>query len=227
MPFTVLNSRMVRAEIGPGQRLFSQRGAMLAYQGEVTFTPNVQGGQGGLGSMIGRRIANEATPLMTVEVPQGLHDQGGAPTASVMFGHGGHHVHVVDLTGDTLYVEADRLLAFDGTLRQGTMFMGAQGGVMGMVRGQVTGQGLFTTTLEGHGSVAVMAHGGVIELPIRQDRPVHVDPQAYVAHRGNVRNKLSTALGWREMVGRGSGEAFQLELSGQGTVYVQASEEKL
>ncbi|GAA2323572.1 AIM24 family protein [Streptomyces caniferus] len=216
MPFTVLNSRMVEARIGPGQRLFSQRGAMLAYRGEVAFTPNLQGGQGGVGSMIGRRIAGEATPLMTVE-----------GTGTVMFGHGGHHVHVVDLTGETLYVEADRLLAFDGSLQQGTMFMGSQGGVMGMVRGQVTGQGLFTTTLKGVGSAAVMAHGGVIELPITSQRPVHVDPQAYVAHRGDVRNKLSTALGWRDMVGRGSGEAFQLELSGQGTVYVQASEEKL
>ncbi|MEJ8652871.1 AIM24 family protein [Streptomyces sp. MS1.AVA.3] len=216
MPFTVLNSRMVEARIGPGQRLFSQRGAMLAYRGEVSFTPNIQGGQGGVGSMIGRRIAGEATPLMTVE-----------GTGTVMFGHGGHHVQVVDLTGETLYVEADRLLAFDGALQQGTMFMGAQGGVMGMVRGQVTGQGLFTTTLKGVGSAAVMAHGGVIELPITPQRPVHVDPQAYVAHRGDVRNKLSTALGWRDMVGRGSGEAFQLELSGQGTVYVQASEEKL
>ncbi|MFF7229592.1 uncharacterized protein (AIM24 family) [Streptomyces sp. 2333.5] len=227
MPFTALNSRMVEARIGPGQRLFSQRGAMLAYRGEVSFTPNIQGGQGGVGSMIGRRIAGEATPLMTVEVPQGLNGQGGAPIATVMFGHGGHHVHVIDLTGETLYVEADRLLAFDGSLHQGTMFMGSQGGVMGMVRGQVTGQGLFTTTLKGVGSVAVMAHGGVIELPITPQRPVHVDPQAYVAHRGDVRNKLSTALGWRDMVGRGSGEAFQLELSGQGTVYVQASEEKL
>ncbi|BDH14811.1 MULTISPECIES: AIM24 family protein [Streptomyces] len=216
MPFTVLNSRMVEARIGPGQRLFSQRGAMLAYRGEVSFTPNIQGGQGGVGSMIGRRIAGEATPLMTVE-----------GTGTVMFGHGGHHVQVVDLTGETLYVEADRLLAFDGALQQGTMFMGSQGGVMGMVRGQVTGQGLFTTTLKGVGSAAVMAHGGVIELPITPQRPVHVDPQAYVAHRGDVRNKLSTALGWRDMVGRGSGEAFQLELSGQGTVYVQASEEKL
>ncbi|WP_435603330.1 AIM24 family protein [Streptomyces sp. bgisy130] len=216
MPFTALNSRMVEARIGPGQKMFSQRGAMLAYRGEVSFTPNLQGGQGGIGSMIGRRIAGEATPLMTVE-----------GTGTVMFGHGGHHVHVVDLTGETLYVEADRLLAFDGALQQGTMFMGAQGGVMGMVRGQVTGQGLFTTTLQGVGSAAVMAHGGVIELPITPQRPVHVDPQAYVAHRGDVRNKLSTALGWRDMVGRGSGEAFQLELSGQGTVYVQASEEKL
>ncbi|MDX2919286.1 MULTISPECIES: AIM24 family protein [Streptomyces] len=216
MPFREINSKMVEATLAPGQKLFSQRGAMLAYRGEVSFTPNIQGGQNGFASMIGRRVAGELTPLMTVE---------GAGT--VMFGHGGHHIQVINLSGDTLYVEADRLLAFDGTLQQGTMFMGSQGGVVGMVRGQVSGQGLFTTTLKGHGAVAVMAHGGVIELPITPGRDVHVDPQAYVAHHGEVRNKLSTAVGWRDMVGRGSGEAFQLELSGNGAVYVQASEEKL
>jgi uncharacterized protein (AIM24 family) len=216
MPFREINSKMVEATLQPGARLFSQRGAMLAYRGDVTFTPNIQGGQGGLMSMIGRRVANEATPLMTVE-----------GDGTVLFGHGGHHVHVIGLSGETLYVEADRLLAFDGSLRQGTMFMGSQGGVMGMVRGQATGQGLFTTTLQGHGSAAVMAHGGVFELPVTPQRPVHVDPQAYVAHRGDVRNRLSSALGWRDMVGRGSGEAFQLELSGNGSVFVQASEEKL
>ncbi|MEV6954317.1 AIM24 family protein [Streptomyces sp. NPDC051183] len=216
MPFREINSKMVEAQVVPGQKMYSQRGAMLAYRGEVSFTPSLTGGQGGVMGMIGRRVANEQTPLMTVE-----------GSGTVMFGHGGHHIQVISLTGETLYVEADRLLAFDGSLQQGTMFMGSQGGVMGMVRGQVTGQGLFTTTLKGHGSVAVMAHGGVIELPITPNRPVHVDPQAYVAHHGDVRNKLSTALGWRDMVGRGSGEAFQLELSGQGAVYVQASEEKL
>ncbi|KUJ64481.1 hypothetical protein ACZ90_58035 [Streptomyces albus subsp. albus] len=220
MAFTVVNSRMVRAQVVPGQTLFSQRGAMLAYTGEVRFTPSITGGQGGVLGMIGRRVAGEATPLMTVEVPPG---SGG----SVLFGCGGHHVQVIDLWGETLHVEADRLLAFDGTLDQGTVFLGAQGGVMGVVRGQVTGQGLFTTTLRGHGSAVVMAHGGVLELPITPHRPVHVDPQAYVAHRGEVRNRLSTAIGWRELVGRGSGEGFQLELSGTGTVYVQASEEKL
>ncbi|MFD3543428.1 AIM24 family protein [Streptomyces sp. NPDC058662] len=216
MPFREINSKMVEAQVVPGQKMYSQRGAMLAYRGEVSFTPSLTGGQGGVMGMIGRRVANEQTPLMTVE-----------GSGTVMFGHGGHHIQVINLSGETLYVEADRLLAFDGTLQQGTMFMGSQGGVMGMVRGQVTGQGLFTTTLKGHGAVAVMAHGGVVELPITPQRPVHVDPQAYVAHHGEVRNKLSAAVGWRDMVGRGSGEAFQLELSGQGAVYVQASEEKL
>ncbi|QDY79073.1 AIM24 family protein [Streptomyces qinzhouensis] len=216
MTFREINSKMVEATVVPGQRLYSQRGAMIAYRGEVSFTPSTTGGSGGIGGMIGRRVAGEATPLMKVE-----------GSGTVMFGHGGHHIQLVELTGDTLYVEADRLLAFDGTLEQGTVFLGAQGGVMGMVRGQVTGQGLFTTTLRGRGSVAVLAHGGVVELPIVPGRPVHVDPQAYVAHHGDVRNKLSTALGWRDMVGRGSGEAFQLELSGRGAVLVQASEEKL
>ncbi|PWI44158.1 AIM24 family protein [Streptomyces sp. ICBB 8177] len=216
MTFTQLTSKMVRAEVVPGRPLFSQRGAMLAYTGQVTFTPRITGGQGGIGSMIGRRVANEATPLMTVE-----------GSGSVMFGHGGHHAHVVELTGETLHVESDRLLAFEGGLRQGTMFLGSQGGVMGVVRGQVTGQGLFTTTLSGSGAVAVLAHGGVFELPIRPGAAVHVDPQAYVAHRGEVRNRLVAAVGWRELVGRGSGETFQLELTGEGAVYVQASEEKL
>ncbi|WP_042392575.1 AIM24 family protein [Streptacidiphilus carbonis] len=213
---TQINSKMVEASVVPGQRLFSQRGAMLAYRGEVTFTPNIMGGQGGIGSMLGRRIAHEDTPLMTVE-----------GSGSAMFGHGGHHTHVIALAGDTLYVEADRLLVFEGSLQQSTMFMGSQGGLRGIIRGQATGQGLFTTTLTGHGAAAVLAHGGVFEIPITPGRPVHVDPQAYVAHRGEVRSKVSTSIGWREAVGRGSGEAFQLELTGNGTVFVQASEEKL
>lgn len=216
MGFQRVSTKMIEAQIVPGQRIYSQRGAMIAYKGEVSFTPNLTSGQGGVMSAIGRRVRGEAAPLMTVE------GQG-----SVMFGHGGHEVHVIDLTGDLLHVEADRLLAFDGALQQGTVFLGSQGGVMGVVRGQATGQGLFTTTLQGQGAVAVLAHGGVFELPITPDRPVNVDPQAYVAHRGQVTNRLTSALSWRDMVGRGSGEAFQLELSGHGTAFVQASEEKL
>ncbi len=38
---------------------------------------------------------------------------------------------------------------------------------------------------------------------------------------------MSASVGWRDAVGRGSGEAIQLKLSGDGTVYVQASEQKL
>jgi uncharacterized protein (AIM24 family) len=211
-----INSKMLQVAVGPGREVYSKRGAMLAYTGHVSFAPTATAGQG-IGGTLGRAMAGERTAMMHVT---------GQGTA--MFGHGGLHVKVLDLVpGDTLYVEADRLLVHDASLQVGTMFMGEQGGIGGVVRGAVSGQGLFTTTLSGQGSCAVLSHGGVMELPITPQRPVHVDPQAYVAHRGQVQNKLTTAMGLRDLVGRGSGEGFQLELSGSGVVYVQASERKI
>lgn len=213
--YTSINSKMLQVPIGPGQEVYSRRGAMLAYTGQVQFAPTATAGQG-LGRTLGRAMAGERTEMMHVT------GQG-----SVMFGKGGLHVEAVHLAGDTLYVEADRLLVHDATLQVGTMFMGEQGGIGGVVRGAVSGQGLFTTTLTGQGACAVLSHGGVMEMPISPQRPVHVDPQAYVAHRGQVQNKLTTAVGLRDLIGRGSGEGFQLELSGTGVVYVQASERKI
>ncbi|MFC6886332.1 MULTISPECIES: AIM24 family protein [Actinomadura] len=213
--YTSINSKMLQVEIGPGRELYSRRGAMLAYTGRVAFAPTATAGQG-IGGALGRAVAGERTEMMHVT------GQG-----TVMFGRSGLHVGVVELAGDTLYVEADRLLVHDASLQVGTMFLGEQGGVGGVIRGAVSGQGLFTTTLNGHGSCALLSHGGVMELPITPQRPVHVDPQAYVAHRGQVQNKLTTAVGLREMIGRGSGEGFQLQLSGSGVVYVQASERKI
>ena len=175
-----------------------------------------------------RMTAAAATPQRPAAPARGPRVGGFLLRAAVLFGHGGLYVTVVDLNGaDTLYVEADRLLVHDATLQVGTLFMGEQGGVRGVIRGAVTGQGLFTTTLAGHGSCGLLSHGGVMELPISPQRPIHVDPQAYVAHRGQVQNKLTTAVGVRELIGRGSGEGFQLELSGSGVVYVQASERKI
>lgn len=102
---------------------------------------------------------------------------------------------------------------------------------MGMLRGAasgaLTGQGMFTTQLSGQGSAVLLAHGGVIEMQVGGPSPVVVDPQAFVAAYGNVQTELKTALSWRDAVGRGSGEAMQLHCVGQGTVFVQASEEKL
>ncbi|MFB4318637.1 AIM24 family protein [Actinomadura sp. 21ATH] len=211
-----INSKMLQVAVGPGREVYSRRGAMLAYTGRVNFAPSATGGQG-IGGALGRAVAGERTVMMHVT---------GQGTA--MFGHAGLHVNVVELTGgDTLVVEADRLLVHDASLQVGTMFMGEQGGIGGVVRGAVSGQGLFTTTLAGQGSCALLSHGGVMEMPITPQRPVHVDPQAYVAHRGQVQNRLTTAVGLRDLIGRGSGEGFQLELSGSGVVYVQASERKI
>jgi uncharacterized protein (AIM24 family) len=188
---------------------------MLAYTGDVTFSP-VHTGPGGAGGMVGRMMQGEHVPMM---VAQGL--------GTVHFGYRGLYVSIIDVDGSgPLSVEADRLVAHEASLQSAVVFLGSQGGIRGAVRGAVSGQGLFTTQLHGYGSVAVLSHGGTIAIPVDGMRPVAVDPQAYVAHIGQVNVDISASVGWRDAVGRGSGEAIQLKLTGQGTVYVQASEQK-
>ena len=219
--FTQVNGKVVSAVVAPGREVLAQRGAMLAYSGQVSFAPvhtgPGAGGHGGsMGGMLGRRLAGEAVPLM---VAQG---QG-----SVYYGYGGLYVTTVELDGSgPLSVEADRLLAYDANLQSTVVFLGEQGGIRGAIRGKVTGQGLFTTQLLGVGSAALLSHGGTISIQVTPGQTVGVDPQAYVGHLGNLDVKVSASVGWRDAVGRGSGEAIQLKVTGQGTVYVQASEQR-
>jgi len=168
--------------------------------------------------MAGRALAGESVAMMAARAPGG---------GEVRYGHAGLHVQVVQLDGSTtLSVEADRLLAHDGTLSTSIVFLGQQGGIRGAVRGALTGQGLFTTQVSGQGSVALLSHGGTFELPVTPDRHVVVDPQAYVGHVGNLQIDVAASVGWRDAVGKGSGESIQLKVSGAGTVFVQASEQK-
>ena len=214
MAFEQVNSKVVRAEVGPGREVLARRGAMLGYSGQIAFRPiSGFGAPGGVGGMVGRALSGESVSMMATE------GQG-----SVLYGFRGLHVTVLDLTGDSLSVEADRLLAHDAHL-QTSVEMIAQGGVRQAVRGAMTGQGLFTTRVSGQGAVAVLSHGGTFPLHLT-GQTVGVDPQAYVGHVGALTVDLKASVGMRDLIGRGSGEAFQLHVSGHGTVYVQASEKK-
>jgi uncharacterized protein (AIM24 family) len=225
MTFELVNHKVLRAPVSPGAEVIARRGAMLAYHGDVHFSPASIGGgfgggmpgAGGLGRMAGRAMAGESTQLMAA-----------TGSGEVFYGHVGAHVTIIDLDGrGELSVEADRLLAYPATMQTAVVFLGTQGGVRGAIRGAMTGQGLFTTAVSGFGSVAVLSHGGTLALAVSGGRVITVDPQAYVAHVGALTVTPSVNAGWREAVGRGSGEAIQLKVSGEGTVYVQASEQKL
>lgn len=210
-----LNGKMVSAQITPGEQVFARKGAMLSYTGEVNFIPSTTGGAG-IGGFVGRVVAGENVPLM---IAQGH--------GNVLFGHGGYQVKIIQLDGiNSLTVEADKLLIYDGTLTAGTQVLSQNGGVRALAQGAITGQGLCTTVLSGVGNAVVMSHGPVFEIPVGGG-VVAVDPQAYIGHTGAVDVKLEANVSWRDAVGKGSGEAFQLKMSGNGTVYVQASERKI
>jgi uncharacterized protein (AIM24 family) len=216
MAFAQVNGKVITADVVPGREVLARRGAMLAYTGDVHFSP-VHMGPGGAGGMVGRMVAGEQVAMM---VAQG--------SGTVHYGYRGLYVTIIELDGSgPLTVEADRLVAHDAALQSTTVFLGSQGGIRGAVRGAVSGQGLFTTQLHGYGTAAVLSHGGTIAIPVGNGGPVAVDPQAFVAHVGQVTVDISASVGWRDAVGRGSGEAVQLKCTGHGTVHVQASEQKL
>jgi uncharacterized protein (AIM24 family) len=224
VPLEAVNGKVVKSTLAPGQNVLARKGAMLYYTGDVHFIPHSMGGSaagmpsfGGVAGMAGRMMSGEHVAMMAAE------GQG-----EVFYGHAGLYVEVIHLDGSSmLTVEADRLLVHDGYLQSSIVALTSQGGVRGAVRGAMTGQGLFTTQLTGQGSVAVLSHGGAIPLQVGPQHPqVVVDPQAYVCHIGNISVDISANVGWRDAVGRGSGEAIQLKMTGTGTVWVQASEQK-
>ncbi|WP_280397051.1 AIM24 family protein [Nocardia carnea] len=231
--FEKINSKVVKVDIGAAGGVVARAGGMLFYTGDVSFAPHEipggagMGGGGGLVRMAGRMMAGEHQRTM---LAQG--------TGQVHYGFAGLEVQVVPVQpGAVLQVEASRLLAYTAGLQTSVVSVmssgggGGGGGLMGALRGAasgaLTGQGMFTTQLSGHGSAVLLAHGGYLELQVGGPNPVVVDPQAFIASYGNVQTELKTAMSWRDAVGRGSGEAMQLQCAGQGIVYVQASEEKL
>lgn len=181
-------------------------GSMVAYEGAVTFKAAGFGGGDGLVAGLKRKATGESLSLM---------ECGGNGT--VYLAVNGQHVTVLDLVGDTLKVESQQLLAIAGNVRTDVSFAG--------LRGASSGQGLFTTTVSGQGQVALLSAGGpLIHLEVSPQYPLIVDPDAFVAARGNLDQSFVTDVSWRTAVGQGSGENFSLRWEGQGVVSIQPAE---
>jgi uncharacterized protein (AIM24 family) len=82
--------------------------------------------------------------------------------------------------------------------------------------------GLFNTTFTGTGALAVTAFGTPVVLDV--DVPTYVDMQAAVLWSTSLQSSIRKTAKLAAAIGRGSGEAYQLALQGNGIVVVQASE---
>jgi uncharacterized protein (AIM24 family) len=206
-----INEKLMAVSLN-SDKVYAKKGAMISYQGNIVFSRTFLAG-GGVQDFAMRAVTNEGYALMLAE-----------GTGTVYYGHNGLFVSIIQVSNETVFVESDTLLAFDSRLRTGTMFLGNQGGVQGILRGAVSGQGLFTTTLQGTGEIAILSDGNAIGLPVSPQQPVFVDPDAYIAHKGELSSSIVTDLNWKNLIGQASGESYQVKFTGQGTVYIQASE---
>ncbi|MFI1800897.1 AIM24 family protein [Streptomyces sp. NPDC020379] len=201
--FRLQGSKVLAVDLS-GDSVKAKNGAMVAYEGEMSFK-KMTGGGDGLRGMVTRRLTGEQMAVMEVK-----------GRGTCYFADRASEINLVTLRGETLYVESSNLLCTDGGLRTGTTFTG--------LRGASQGNGLFTTTVEGTGQAAIMSDGSAIVLRVAPDMPLQVDPGAYIAHTGRLKQHFQSGVNFRTFIGEGSGEAFQIRFEGDGLVYVQPSE---
>lgn len=181
-------------------------GAMVAYEGNITFKNAGFGGGSGMLAGLKQRVTGEALSLMEC-TGQGR----------VFLAVNAQNVTIIDLNNEQLQVESRQLLAMAGNLQNNVTFTG--------LRGASSGQGLFTTVVTGQGQVALLSAGGpLIHLEVSPQYPLVVDPDAFVCAKGQMQQSFITDVSWRTAMGQGSGENFSLRWDGQGIVSIQPAE---
>ncbi|WP_330301052.1 AIM24 family protein [Streptomyces sp. NBC_00503] len=196
-------SAMLKVAMQSGQDLFARTGSMVAYEGFVQYEPNPPA----LRQMASQWLTGEGAPLMKC-TGDGL----------LYLADYGANVVCINLNNDALSVNGTNLLAFDAQLQWGVER------VKGMAK--FAGQGLFNVQVSGTGWVAVTSRGTPIVVECgRGEDETYVDPDALVAWSPNLKVKGKSSFKASSLIGRGSGEAYQMAFSGQGIVVVQPSED--
>src|SRR3954453_22134874 len=106
--FRLQGTRVLAVDL-TGDAVKAKKGAMVAYDGEMTFK-KMAGGEG-LRGLVTRRITGEAMAVMEVK-----------GHGTCWFADRATEINLVRLTGDKLHVEASNLLVTEPSLRTGTTF---------------------------------------------------------------------------------------------------------
>ncbi|HWJ08256.1 MAG TPA: AIM24 family protein [Nocardioides sp.] len=191
------NHKLLRVRLqGP---FMAKQGAMVAYQGNVNFAYQ----RGGAAKFLKKAFTGEGLSLMRVE------GQGDVFLADLA-----HDVHILHLNNSGLSVNGKNVLAFSESL---------EWNVERVKGGSIAAGGLFNTTLRGTGWVAITTEGQPVVLN-PAEAPTFADANALVAWSVHLQTSIKSSLSAGALIGRGSGEAFQVAFQGQGFVIVQPSE---
>jgi uncharacterized protein (AIM24 family) len=179
-------------------RMVARQGAMVAYRGEVTIRTKAQG----MRKLMKRAVTGEGLPLMEIE---GRGDVWLADLAKNVF----------IVPGDGLSVAGKSVLCFDESLQYEIRLIKGAG---------MNAGGLFNCSFSGDGSIALTADGQPLVIPVTSGAPVFVDTDAVIGWTASLQAGIHRSEGVKSLIKGGSGELFQLELSGEGSVIVQPSE---
>jgi uncharacterized protein (AIM24 family) len=176
-------------------------GAMVAYQGDVKFE---HAGSGGMARLVKKMTTGEDVKFMKC-----------SGSGELFLAEQAQEIHILKLEEDQITCNGANLLAFDAGIDWDITRVEGAGGVL-------TG-GLFNVSLKGSGYIALLSDGPPVLLELGAT-PTFADPNAAITWSSGVRTRLKSDVNVKTLMGRGSGETFQVEFEGSGWVLVQPSE---
>jgi uncharacterized protein (AIM24 family) len=181
-----------------GEPMLVMRGAMIAFQGNVNFKYEGAGASRFLKSA----VSGEGVRLMRCE------GQG-----ELFVSRANRKLHLLELAaGEAMSVSSRSLLGFDASVHWDISVM--RGGIGALAAG-----GLFNVTVTGPGTVIVACDWPVV-LNTSEARTL-ADPNAVVAWSAGLQTQIHTSVSAGALIGRGSGEAMQIEFGPGGFVIVE------
>ncbi|MFN3149560.1 AIM24 family protein [Bremerella sp.] len=185
--------------------VWSKMGSMISYLGNMKFEREGMFDKG-LGGFFKKAVTGEGARLTKV-----------TGTGKVYLADYGKKIQILRLENQEIVVNANDILAFEDSVSWDIKMMKR---ISSMMAG-----GLFQMTLTGTGMVAITTHYEPLTLVVTPDQPVYTDPNATVAWSGTLQPNFKTDISFRTLIGRSSGESFQMEFVGNGFVVVQPFEE--
>lgn len=201
--FELESSRILEVDLEG--MVWTKMGAMIAYNGNIKFTRE---GilEHGVGKFLKKTFTGEGVRLTKAE-----------GNGYLYLADHGKKVTILELDGDSIFVNGNDLLAFQDGVKWDIKMMRK---ITGMMAG-----GLFNIKLEGSGLVAMTTHYDPLTFKVTPDEPVFTDPNATVAWSGNLTPEFKTDISLKTFFGRGSGDSIQMKFQGEGFVVVQPFEE--
>jgi uncharacterized protein (AIM24 family) len=199
--FALQNHKLLKVRL-EAVTIQAKLGAMVAYQGQVSFE---HAGAGGMGRMLKKAVSGEGTQLMKM-----------TGTGEVFLADTAQDIHLIKLENDAITCNGKQVLAFDAGIDWDITKVA--GGASAMMAG-----GLFNMALQGSGWVAIISDGPPVLLNTG-DAPTFADPQAAITWSSGVSTSIKTDVKLKNFIGRGSGESMQMAFQGAGWVLIQPSE---
>lgn len=197
--FELENSKLL--DVAVEDSVMAKAGSMVGYTGDISFERK---SAGGLTGMLKSKVTGEGAVMMQA-----------SGNGHLYLADQGKEVQILELDADdAISVNGNDVLAFEDGVDWDIRMMDS-------IAGTSSG-GLFNVYLEGPGHVAITTHGTPLVVPT----PVSTDPHATVAWSANVSPSAKRDLNLKGVLGRSSGESFQLEFTGEnGFVIIQPYEE--